>query len=56
MGPGLFEFPSDRQRLVRTASVTQVRQPIYRNSLSRWRRYQEMLAPLLVRLKLSETG
>ncbi len=37
-------------RLVRTASVTQVRQPIYRRSLERWRRYEEALRPLLDRL------
>ncbi len=35
------------ERLVRTASVTQVRQPIYRRSVARWRRYESMLAPLL---------
>lgn len=35
------------ERLVRTASVTQVRQPIYTRSLERWRRYEEALTPLL---------
>ncbi len=35
------------ERLVRTASVTQVRQPIYTRSLARWRRYEHALAPLL---------
>jgi hypothetical protein len=35
------------ERLVRTASVTQVRQPIYTGSLERWRRYEAALAPLL---------
>ena len=32
---------------VRTASATQVRQPIYRHALGRWHRYQEFLEPLL---------
>jgi tetratricopeptide (TPR) repeat protein len=34
-------------RGVRTASATQVRQPIYRHALGRWHRYQEFLEPLL---------
>ncbi|MEI9987347.1 MAG: sulfotransferase [Aliidongia sp.] len=38
------------ERLVRTASVTQVRQPIYQRSVARWQRYEAMLAPLLERL------
>jgi tetratricopeptide (TPR) repeat protein len=39
-------------RLVRTASVTQVRQPIYTRSLERWRHYEAVLQPLLERLEL----
>ena len=35
------------ERLVRTASVTQVRQPIYQRSVARWKRYDAMLASLL---------
>jgi tetratricopeptide (TPR) repeat protein len=35
------------QRPVRTASVTQVRQPIYRGSVGRWRDYEELLQPFL---------
>lgn len=38
-------------RLVRTASVTQVRQPIYRRSLERWRHYEDALQPFLQRLQ-----
>ena len=38
------------ERLVRTASVTQVRQPIYGRSVERWRHYEKMLEPLLARL------
>ncbi|MEW6329983.1 MAG: tetratricopeptide repeat protein [Pseudomonadota bacterium] len=35
------------QRSIRTASVTQVRQPIYRTSVERWRHYEKYLGPLL---------
>jgi tetratricopeptide (TPR) repeat protein len=35
------------RRPVRTASVAQVRQPIYRSSVGRWRPYQHLLQPLL---------
>jgi len=35
------------QRSVRTASLTQVRQPIYTSSIERWRPYEKFLAPLL---------
>jgi tetratricopeptide (TPR) repeat protein len=34
-------------RTVRTASAVQVRQPLFRSSLERWRRYQAGIAPLL---------
>jgi hypothetical protein len=37
-------------RPVRTASVTQVRQPLYRSALARWRRYETALADLFARL------
>ncbi|HEY1340332.1 MAG TPA: sulfotransferase [Bryobacteraceae bacterium] len=35
------------ERLVRTASVAQVRQPMYRHSVARWKNYEAMLSPLL---------
>lgn len=35
-----------RTRLIRTPSAEQVRQPIYRSSTGRWRRYQRQVAPL----------
>jgi len=35
------------QRAVRTASVAQVRQPIYKSSVERWRKYEKFLGPLL---------
>ena len=37
-------YQSDR--LIRTASITQVRQPIYKTSVSRWKSYQPYLADL----------
>jgi len=35
------------KRAIRTASVTQVRQPIYQSSVERWRHYEKFLGPLL---------
>ncbi|MDO8313217.1 MAG: sulfotransferase, partial [Sideroxyarcus sp.] len=35
------------KRQIRTASVTQVRQPIYNTSVERWRKYEKFLGPLL---------
>jgi len=35
------------ERPVRTASLTQVRQPLYRSSVGRWRSYEQRLGPLL---------
>ena len=35
------------QRRIRTASALQVRQPIYRSAVGRWRRYEAFLEPLL---------
>jgi tetratricopeptide (TPR) repeat protein len=35
------------QRPIRTASVAQVRQPIYRSSVARWKPYEHLLAPLI---------
>jgi hypothetical protein len=37
----------EAERAVRTASVSQVRQPIYRSSLQRWQRYKRHLGPLI---------
>ena len=41
-----LEFHKTR-RQVRTASATQVRQPIYTSSVERWRKYEAHLGPLL---------
>jgi hypothetical protein len=37
-------------RPVGTASVTQVRRPIYKSSVERWRHYEKFLGPLLKEL------
>jgi tetratricopeptide (TPR) repeat protein len=37
-------------RPVRTASVTQVRQPLYRRAVARWKNYEDALADLFARL------
>jgi hypothetical protein len=39
------------KRSVRTASVAQVRQPIYTHSAGRWRHYQQALGSLFGQLK-----
>jgi tetratricopeptide (TPR) repeat protein len=41
-------------RAVRTASLLQVRQPLFRGSLERWRNYESELAPLLDELMPNE--
>jgi tetratricopeptide (TPR) repeat protein len=40
----------ETDRPVRTASATQVRQPIYSSAVGRWRVYEEFLGPLLTAL------
>ncbi len=42
----------EAQRPVQTASAVQVRQPLYRSSIGRWRPYKEYLRPLLDALEL----
>jgi hypothetical protein len=42
----------ETERPVRTASMTQVRQPIYRSSIGRWLPYKDMLMPLLKELEV----
>ncbi|QHE94915.1 tetratricopeptide repeat protein [Pandoraea fibrosis] len=44
------------RRAVRTASVSQVRQPIYATSKGRWRRHASQLGPLLTALGIAESG
>jgi len=44
--PACLQFHRS-ERLVKTASVTQVREPIYSRSVGRWEHYQEALRPFL---------
>jgi tetratricopeptide (TPR) repeat protein len=47
--PACLKF-HEGNRPVRTASVTQVRQPIYRRSVARWKNYERSLGPLLAQV------
>ncbi len=47
--PACLDFHHKRRR-VSTASVYQVRQPLYRSSIGRWRAYEQHLEPLLLAL------
>ena len=44
-----LEFHNDA-RIVRTASAAQVRRPLYKSSVGRWRQYEAFLEPLLAAL------
>ena len=43
-------------RVVTTASYDQVRQPLYKTSVQRWKNYQEFIDPLMEELSTSEPG
>ncbi len=43
----------ETDRPVRTASATQVRQPLYKSSVGRWHEYEEFLGPLLTALDIA---
>ncbi len=47
--PGCLEFHHSK-RAVSTASAAQVRRPVYKTSVQRWRNYEPYLAPLFARL------
>jgi hypothetical protein len=47
--PACLQF-HEGNRPVRTASVSQVRQPIYRRSVARWKNYERNLGPLLAQV------
>lgn len=53
--PGCLEFHRTT-RPVRTASVTQVRQPLYRQALARWKHYETALADLFAALPTDGEG
>ena len=42
----------ETKRPVRTASLTQVRRPVYKSSVGRWRKYAAHLGPLLTALEI----
>lgn len=44
--PNCLNF-HEADRAIRTASVTQVRQPIYKGSVEKWRKYEAQLQPLI---------
>ena len=46
----------ETERSVQTASLWQVRQPIYKTSVERWRRYEKHLGPLIAALNGEELG
>lgn len=47
--PACLHFHNSR-RPVRTASITQVRQPLYRRSVARWKHYETTLQPLFAQV------
>jgi tetratricopeptide (TPR) repeat protein len=49
--PACLEFHRN-ERPVRTASVTQVRQPVYQRSVARWKNYEPALADLFTALPI----
>jgi tetratricopeptide (TPR) repeat protein len=52
--PRCLEFHR-QERLVRTSSLVQVRQPIYNSSIGRWRAYEPFLGPLIKALQREKT-
>jgi tetratricopeptide (TPR) repeat protein len=52
--PACLEFYKN-ERPVRTASVAQVRQPVYKRSVARWKNYEPALSSLFVALPVGPT-
>jgi tetratricopeptide (TPR) repeat protein len=52
--PACLQFHRNK-RAVKTASVNQVRQPLYRSSAGRWRQHEAQLGPLLQALERDES-
>ena len=48
--PGCLKFHETR-RPIRTASATQVRQPIYKRSVGRWKNYEKTLSELFSKVQ-----
>ena len=53
--PGCLAFYKGKQP-IRTASVTQVRQPIYTRSVARWKHYEKSMEPLFAKLGKERQG
>jgi hypothetical protein len=53
--PGCLAF-HESKRPVRTASLTQVRQPIYKHSVARWKHYEPALGELFGKLSLEASS
>ena len=53
--PKMLEFYSS-ERLVRTPSASQVRQPIYKSSVHAWKKYEKQLQPLIAALGTEQRG
>jgi hypothetical protein len=53
--PACLEFHRTK-RPVKTVSAVQVRQPVYRTSVERWRHYEGPLASLFARLEGAHVG
>jgi len=53
--PGCLKF-HETQRPVRTASAVQVRQPIYKTSVGRWKNYEKSLGELFSRVERLKWG
>jgi hypothetical protein len=51
--PACLEFHRN-DRPIRTASVTQVRQPVYKRSVARWKNYQASLGEMFAALPVLE--
>jgi tetratricopeptide (TPR) repeat protein len=51
--PACLEFHRN-ERPIRTASVTQVRQPVYKRSVARWKKYESDLGDLFAALPVRE--
>lgn len=49
---GVLEYHKTK-RLVKTPSASQVRQPIYKDRLAAWRKYEKYLGPLIDNVKVS---
>ena len=47
--PDMLDF-AEREGIVRTASLQQVRQRLHARSVGRWQHYEEALRPILPRL------